>query len=149
MNITILAVNRLRSGPEKDLTDHYLDRCTKLSRNLGFGSINLLEIEPVKGSDRKRSLKCLQARVCLLDEQGKSLSSREFAHKLATWRDDGTDNLTFAIGGDKGRKQLPEFEPFFTLSFGPMVYPHRLVRVMLAEQLYRATAILSGLPYHK
>lgn len=149
MNITILAVNRLRAGPELELTEHYLNRYGKLSRNQGLGSLKVLEIEPEKPGGKKRSLKCLQDPVCLLDEKGKTLTSREFALKIASWRDKRFGNLTFAIGGDQGRIQLPEFDPFYTLSFGPMVFPHKLMRVMLAEQLYRAVSILSGLPYHK
>ncbi len=149
MNITILAVNRIRPGPELELTENYLDRFAKLGRNQGFGNIEVVEIEPEKTGGRKRSPKCLQNPVCLLDERGQQLSSREFAIKIASWRDEQIGDLTFAIGGDQGKNQLPEFTPFFTLSFGPMVFPHRLARVMLAEQLYRAVSILSGLPYHK
>ena len=149
MNITILAVNRLRSGPELELTEHYLDRYSKLSRNQGLGSVQVLEVESEKSGGKKRFLKCLNDPVCLLDERGKQLSSMDFAQKIASWRDNNFANLTFAIGGAQGRIELPDFDPFYTLSFGPMVFPHRLMRVMLTEQLYRAVAILSGLPYHK
>ncbi len=149
MNITILAVNKLRSGPELELTEHYLNRYGKLSQALGLGNLEVLEIDPEKAGGKKRTLKCLHDRVCLLDERGKQLTSREFALRIAYWRDENVGNLTFAIGGDQGKTQLPEFDPYFTLSLGPMVFPHRLVRVMLAEQLYRAASILSGLPYHK
>ena len=149
MNITILAVNKLRSSPELELTEHYLNRYRKLSRNQGLGSIKVLEIEPESSGSKKRSPKCLQNPVCLLDERGNRLTSGEFALKIASWRDEGFGNLTFAIGGEQGKKQLPDFDPFYTLSFGPMVFPHRLMRVLLTEQLYRAVSILAGLPYHK
>jgi len=107
MNITILAVNRIRSGPELELTENYLDRFTRLGRNQGFGRIEVVEIEPEKTGGRKRSHKCLQNPVCLLDERGKQLSSRELAIKIASWRDEQIGDLTFAIGGDQGLSLIP------------------------------------------
>ena len=87
--------------------------------------------------------------LIVLDERGKVLSSPEFAEKLAHWRDDGAQMATFIIGGADGIDPALRAKADFSLSFGRMVWPHMLVRVMLAEQLYRATSILTGSPYHR
>ncbi|MCY4447140.1 MAG: 23S rRNA (pseudouridine(1915)-N(3))-methyltransferase RlmH [Rhodobacteraceae bacterium] len=147
MKITILAVNKMRSGPELEITNRYIERFNGLGNNLNLGPVNIVEIEP---NDKKpKHLNCLNDKVCLLDERGVTLSSCTFANKLASWRDSGFQKMTFAIGGALGKTQLPQFDPYFTLGFGPMVFPHFLARVMLVEQLYRAASILNGMPYHK
>jgi len=88
-------------------------------------------------------------RLVLLDERRKALSSRQLARQIGQWRDEGCREAVFCIGGADGhdRSQLPH--PDLTLAFGPAVFPHKLVRVMLAEQLYRAVSILAGTPYHR
>jgi len=89
------------------------------------------------------------ARTIALDERGKPLSSPDFAALLARWRDDGVSDTAFLIGGADGFDPALRAEADQRLSLGPMVWPHMLVRVMLAEQLYRAASILSGSPYHR
>ena len=87
--------------------------------------------------------------ICVLDERGKVETSPAFAERLGTWRDAGRGDLAFVIGGADGIDPSLRAEADHALSFGKMVWPHMLVRVMLAEQLYRAAAILSGGPYHR
>ena len=87
--------------------------------------------------------------ICALDERGKIEASPEFANRIADWRDAGTRDLAFVIGGADGIEPALRREADHLLSFGAMVWPHMMVRVMLAEQLYRATSILSGGPYHR
>ena len=85
-----------------------------------------------------------------LDERGKTLTSREFADRIGAWRDGGTDDLAFVIGGPDGHgAELLGARPPCSLALGAMTWPHQLVRIMLAEQLYRAVTILSGHPYHR
>ena len=84
-----------------------------------------------------------------LDERGKQFTSPEFARTLQTWRDDGTGHLVFLIGGANGYDPSRLPSGIQTLSLGDMVWPHKLVRVMLAEQLYRAVSLLAGTPYHR
>ena len=84
-----------------------------------------------------------------LDERGKLLTSPEFATQLARWRDAGRQDVAFVIGGADGIDPSLRARADFSISFGQMVWPHMLVRVMLAEQLYRAANILSGGPYHR
>ena len=90
-----------------------------------------------------------KAVVCALDERGKVVSSPDFAARLADWRDAGRADVQFVIGGADGLDRSVLDRADFKLSLGAMVWPHLLVRVMLAEQLYRATSILAGLPYHR
>ena len=87
--------------------------------------------------------------LVVLDERGKLLSSPELAATLAGWRDGGRQDVAFVIGGADGIDPALRAKADLSISFGRMVWPHMLVRVMLAEQLYRATTILAGAPYHR
>ena len=87
--------------------------------------------------------------LCVLDERGKVESSPQFAQRLGDWRDAGRGDLALVIGGADGIDPTLRAQADHALSFGKMVWPHMLVRVMLAEQLYRAAAILAGTPYHR
>lgn len=89
------------------------------------------------------------ALICALDERGTVMSSPDFADSLAGWRDRGVNDLAFVIGGADGIAPDLRDEAQARLSFGQMVWPHMLARVMLAEQLYRAASILAGSPYHR
>ena len=152
MRIAICAVGRLRAGPEKALVDDYLARFDKTGRGLGLGPVTLSEVEDRKGGGSKAEAALLQKAVpqgshrIALDERGRTMSSPDFAALLGRLRDQGTSDLTFLIGGADGL--VPELREN-GLSFGKMVWPHMLARVMLAEQLYRAATILAGGPYHR
>src|SRR5690606_4164680 len=87
--------------------------------------------------------------ICALDERGTVMSSPDFAGRLAGWRDAGRGDLALIIGGADGIAPALRARADTSLSFGKMVWPHMLVRVMLAEQLYRAASILVGAPYHR
>ena len=84
-----------------------------------------------------------------LDERGRDLTSRDLASTFGRWRDDARTRLAFLIGGPDGHGDAVRARADLLLSFGRMTWPHRLVRVMLAEQLYRAATILAGHPYHR
>ncbi|WP_170436347.1 23S rRNA (pseudouridine(1915)-N(3))-methyltransferase RlmH [Ruegeria arenilitoris] len=155
MRISICAVGRLRAGPEKTLLDDYLTRFDRTGRGLGLGPARVIEVEDKKnagmGAEAALLRKALPAGavICTLDERGKVMSSPDFARKLAGWRDMGRQDLAFVIGGADGIDPALRTEADFSISFGAMVWPHMLVRVMLSEQLYRAATILSGGPYHR
>ena len=89
------------------------------------------------------------ATVVVLDGRGKTLDSAGLARQLGRWRDQGTAGIAFVIGGADGLDDDVLARADLVLSLGPMTWPHQLVRVMLAEQLYRAQTILSGHPYHR
>ncbi|MTI01465.1 23S rRNA (pseudouridine(1915)-N(3))-methyltransferase RlmH [Roseibium sp. RKSG952] len=155
MRISICAVGRLRAGPEKTLLDDYLTRLDRTGRALGLGPARVIEVEDKKnagmGAEAALLRKALPkgAVICTLDERGRVMSSPDFAKKLGGWRDAGRQDLALIIGGADGIDPSLRAEADFSISFGSMVWPHMLVRVMLAEQLYRAATILSGGPYHR
>ncbi|MBI1418734.1 MAG: 23S rRNA (pseudouridine(1915)-N(3))-methyltransferase RlmH [Limimaricola sp.] len=155
MRLTICAVGRLRAGPERTLIDDYLTRAERSGRSLGLGPARVAEVEDRKGGGMAAEATLLEraipagAVVCILDERGKLMSSPDFAQMLAGWRDAGRSEAAFVIGGADGIDPALRARADAALSFGPMVWPHMLIRVMLAEQLYRAVTILAGLPYHR
>lgn len=155
MRVHICAVGRLRSGPERDLLDDYLSRFDKTGRALGLGPVKVHEVEDRKGGGMAAEAKLLEgvlpkgAVICTMDERGKVMSSPEFSQALARRRDSGVSDLAFIIGGADGNDPNLRAQADFSISFGQMVWPHMLVRVMLSEQLYRAASILSGSPYHR
>lgn len=155
MRLHICAVGRLRSGPEKALVDDYLTRCGRTGRALGLGPATVTEIDDRKADGKAAEGEALLralpdgAVLCALDERGVTMTSPDFAARLGRWRDDGAQNAAFAIGGADGLDRAVLNRADLVLSFGAMVWPHLLVRVMLAEQLYRAAGILAGTPYHR
>lgn len=155
MRVTICAVGRLRAGPEHELISDYLQRFDRTGRALGLGPARVIEVEDKKNLGMNAEADLLAralpagALVVALDERGRLQSSPEFAADLAGWRDKGRQDLAFIIGGADGIAPALRGRADAALSFGQMVWPHMLVRVMLAEQLYRAAAILSGAPYHR
>ena len=155
MRIHICAVGRLRTGPERTLIDDYLTRLERSGRVLGLGPVQVHEVEDRKGGGMAAEAALLErviptgALVCTLDERGTIMSSPAFAEKLAGWRDAGRGDLALVIGGADGIDPALRDRADASISFGKMVWPHMLVRVMLAEQLYRAASILAGSPYHR
>ena len=89
------------------------------------------------------------SRTVALDERGKQLTSSEFAAILGRWRDDGVRETRFLIGAADGHRQEARDKADVLLGFGARTWPHLMVRAMLAEQLWRATSILAGHPYHR
>lgn len=151
MQFGIVAVGRARKGAMRDLFEEYAGRLTP--------KISLREVEerrPLKGDELKRREAALllealpdDALIVALDGTGKQLSSEALAKKIGTWQDDGQRDIRFVIGGADGHDKSLLDRAAFTLSLGPQTWPHMLVRVMLAEQLYRADSILKGHPYHR
>ena len=155
MRLTIAAVGRLRPGPELSLVDDYLDRAEKAGRALALGPFQVHEIDDRKAQDKTSQSRRLldsvpQGAVSVaLDERGKALNSIEFSQIIARIRDDGCPEMMFLIGGAEGLDRTTRDAASRRISLGPMVWPHMLVRVMLAEQLYRTVSILAGSPYHR
>ncbi|WP_213395565.1 23S rRNA (pseudouridine(1915)-N(3))-methyltransferase RlmH [Yoonia sp.] len=155
MRVQICAVGRLRQGPERDLYDDYLTRFDRTGRALALGPAQMIEVEDKKGGGMAAEAALLRravpdgALICSLDERGRVMSSPQFADMLGGWRDQGRQDVAFVIGGADGIDPALRADADASLSFGAMVWPHMLVRVMLAEQLYRAASILSAGPYHR
>jgi 23S rRNA (pseudouridine1915-N3)-methyltransferase len=155
LRVHLCAVGRLRSGPERDLIADYTQRFDRTGRALSLGPLTEHEVEDKKNAGMAAEAELLARAVpqgavlVTLDERGKLLTSPQFATQLARWRDAGRQDVAFVIGGADGIDPSLRAKADFSISFGQMVWPHMLVRVMLAEQLYRAANILSGGPYHR
>lgn len=159
MRISLFAVGRLKNGPERELAERYLDRFAKAGPAIGLELGKIIEITESRASNgetRKREeaahlekLLADGAVLVLLDERGKALDSPAFAELVGGVRDAGKRELIIAIGGPDGLDPALGAHAAHMLCFGKMTWPHQLVRVMLAEQLYRAVTILSGHPYHR
>lgn len=156
MRLRIAAVGRLPSrAPEAALIDDYVTRSNQTGRALGLGPVSLAEVEDKRNGGKAAEAALLArqvpdgAAIIALDERGQLLSSPDFAAQLARWRDDGRAEAVFLIGGADGLDPALRARADLTLSFGAMVWPHMLARVMLAEQIYRAATILAGGPYHR
>ena len=154
MRLHLCAVGRLRAGPERTLVDDYLGRFDKTGRALSLGPVSQHEVEDKRGGGMAAEAELLgraippgAALVCM-DERGDQPTSPEFARRLAAYRD-GARDLCFVIGGADGIDPSLRARADWQISLGRMVGPHMLVRVMLAEQLYRAATILAGSPYHR
>ena len=134
------------------MIDDYLVRAEKSGKQLGFRTMQEIEVESGGGSEEegKRLLAKIPsgAKLVRLDERGRSMRSEAFAETLQKVRDDGGD-VCFLIGGAEGYSNAVKQAAPETLSLGDFTWPHRLARVMLAEQIYRAVSILAGTPYHK
>lgn len=155
MQVNICAVGRLRAGPEKALVDDYLTRFERTGRGLGLGPTKVIEVEDKRASGMAAEAELLEQSVpkgsiiCAMDERGKVMTSPEFTQQLADWRDQGQSAVTFIIGGADGIDLNLQNRADARISFGRMVWPHMLARVMLSEQLYRAASILANKPYHR
>lgn len=155
MRVHLCAVGRLRAGPERDLVSDYLQRFDRTGRALALGPASEHEVEDRKNAGMAAEAELLARAVpagavlVVLDERGKLMSSPDFAAQLGRWRDGGRQDVAFVIGGADGIDPGLRARADLAISFGAMVWPHMLVRVMLAEQLYRAAAILAGTPYHR
>ena len=159
MRVGIIAIGRMKQGPERELVARYLDRAQAGGKSLGLSGFAVTELSESRAS-AAATRKLEEARavhdllpggtmLIALDERGTAMGSEVFAKTLGTWRDGGRGAVTFLIGGADGIDPELLKSAELTLSFSPLTWPHQLVRIMLAEQLYRATTILSGHPYHR
>jgi 23S rRNA (pseudouridine1915-N3)-methyltransferase len=159
MRIVVAAVGRLKKGPETELSERYRKRTVQTGRQLGLRDVEIVEIRESRASDpAKRMLEesialanviPKEAAVVLLDSRGQNGDSAGLAACLTRWRSNGRPAIVFMIGGADGLAPSVCEKAELRLSFGTATWPHQLVRVMLLEQLYRATTILSGHPYHR
>jgi 23S rRNA (pseudouridine1915-N3)-methyltransferase len=159
MRLALIAVGKLKAGPERELFDRYFKRLGELARPLGFQGVVFSEIDESRSpraADRQVEeargiLAALPkgARIVLLDERGAAQTSAQFAAGIARARDISVPAYALVIGGADGLAQNLRDSADASISFGAMTWPHQLVRVMAAEQLYRALSIMAGHPYHR
>ena len=138
MRLHVIARGKIGRSPEADLVERYARRIAwpfKLTELPETGGTLPVAMSP--------------SREVLLDERGRQLSSEEFAALLGRWRDEGVREARFLIGGADGHGEAARGKADLLIAFGALTWPHMLARAMLAEQLWRATSILAGHPYHR
>ena len=159
MRIVVIAVGRLKQGPERELAERYATRFDDAGRKLGFRGLDVREIAESRA--REPSARIAEEATAIsaaipensvlvaLDERGENIDSAAFARRLGQWRDGAIAHAIFAIGGADGLSPDLRGKAKITVAFGAATWPHQMVRVMLLEQLYRAATILAGHPYHR
>ncbi len=158
MRLGLICVGRLKAGPEREIYARYAERIAAL-RRIGLEGLDLKEIDESKAKspaermarEAEEMLGLLPADVGLVvfDERGKAADSATFAGFIGRERDAGRKALWFAIGGSEGLDGAIRGRATAVFSFGAMTLPHQFVRILAAEQIYRAMTILSGHPYHR
>lgn len=152
MHISIIAVGRMQRGPEQSLMSDYLKRLPWKH------SVTEIDIKKQAANPEERKLREAErllatvpdgAALVALDETGKSLTSRAFAGRIDDWQSTGYSHIAFVIGGADGLHSTILQKADLKLAFGTLTWPHMLVRVLLAEQIYRAWSINAGHPYHR
>jgi len=151
MNLTVAAVGRIKKGPERSLWDIYAKRLRWPLSLIEVEAKNVIGIEQIKKKEADLLLaKVPKASVIVaLDQNGLVASSAEFAKKIGEWQNNGINNLVLVVGGSDGLDSTVLDKAQMIISMGQMTWPHKLARVMLLEQLYRAQCILNNHPYHK
>jgi 23S rRNA (pseudouridine1915-N3)-methyltransferase len=151
-------VGRLKAGPEREIYARYAARIAAL-RRIGLEGLDLKEVDESKAKspaermarEAEETLALLPADSALVvfDERGEAADSAAFAAFIGRERDAGRKAMWFAIGGSEGLDRSVRARATAVFSFGAMTLPHQLVRILAAEQIYRAMTILSGHPYHR
>jgi 23S rRNA (pseudouridine1915-N3)-methyltransferase len=159
MRVVVAAVGRLKQGPERELAERYRKRAEQSGRAIGLRTVEIVEIRESRAQQAERRLIeesialatiiLERAALVILDARGESLDSASFAALLREWRAEERPAVCFAIGGADGLALSLRERADRRLAFGNATWPHQLVRIMLLEQIYRATTILAGHPYHR
>jgi 23S rRNA (pseudouridine1915-N3)-methyltransferase len=159
MRVVVIAIGRLKQGPERELAERYRDRFDDIGRKLGFRGIEIHEFTESRARDTGTRIAEEAAMIAAalpeksvlvaLDERGENIDSSGFARHLGRWRDDAAASTVFMIGGADGLSPELRRKAKLRVAFGAATWPHQIVRVLLLEQLYRAATILAGHPYHR
>jgi 23S rRNA (pseudouridine1915-N3)-methyltransferase len=159
MRLIVIAVGRMKQGPERELADRYRKRFDEIGRKLGFRGLDIHEISESRAREAPARITEEAAAITAaipensvlvaLDERGEAIDSAALARHLGRFRDQSVANIVFVIGGADGLSPELRRKGKLGLAFGAATWPHQLVRVMLLEQLYRAATILAGHPYHR
>ncbi|WP_417688285.1 23S rRNA (pseudouridine(1915)-N(3))-methyltransferase RlmH [Roseibium sp.] len=159
MRLTLACIGRMKPGADKELFDRYIDRARKAGKSLGIGDVKIVELGESRAqrtADRKSEEADALighlpagARLVVLDEHGKSMTSVAFSSRIEAWKDEGVQDVVFAIGGADGHGDALLARADLKIAFGAMTWPHQIVRILLSEQIYRAITIQSGHPYHR
>lgn len=143
LSIDLIAVGKLKNDPLADVFEDYKKRL--------LWKFSLIELDGKTQAEQLSKIEAElkpKAALAVLDECGKSLSSRDFAAKIDAWQV-SHGRVQFVIGGADGLSDAVRKKATMLMSFGAQTWPHMMARVMLMEQIYRAQQILAGHPYHR
>ena len=159
MRLAIIAIGKLKQGPERELAQRYHERFDDTGRKLGFRGLIVHEIAesraretPTRISEEASAIAALipdRAAIIAMDERGDNIDSATLATTLGRWRDESVPDTIFMIGGADGLSPELRRKAKMRIAFGAATWPHQMVRVMLLEQIYRTATILAGHPYHR
>lgn len=159
MRVAVIAIGKLKQGPERELAERYHERFDDMGRKLGFRHLDIHEIAESRAREASQRIAEEAAAIAAaipeksvlvtLDERGQNIDSVTLSGHLGRWRDEATGHTIFVIGGADGLSPELQRKAKLRIAFGAATWPHQIVRVMLLEQLYRATTILAGHPYHR
>ena len=159
MRLVVIAIGRLKQGPERELAERYQKRFDDIGRKLGFRGVEIVEIPESRARDAATRIAEEAAAISAatpeksvlvtLDERGENIDSAAFSRHLERWRDQSVSSTIFIIGGADGLSPDLRRNGKLAMAFGAATWPHQMVRIMLLEQLYRAATILAGHPYHR
>jgi 23S rRNA (pseudouridine1915-N3)-methyltransferase len=159
MRLVVIAIGRLKQGPERELAERYQKRFDDIGRKLGFRGVEIVEIPESRARDAATRIAEEAAAISAatpeksvlvtLDERGENIDSAAFSRHLGRWRDQSVSSAIFVIGGADGLSPDLRRNGQLAMAFGAATWPHQMVRIMLLEQLYRAATMLAGHPYHR
>ena len=159
MRLVVIAIGRLKQGPERELAERYQKRFDDIGRKLGFRGVEIVEIPESRARDATTRIAEEAAAISAatpeksvlvtLDERGENIDSAAFSRHLGRWRDQSVSSAIFVIGGADGLSPDLRRNGQLAMAFGAATWPHQMVRIMLLEQLYRAATMLAGHPYHR
>nr|WP_041756000.1 23S rRNA (pseudouridine(1915)-N(3))-methyltransferase RlmH [Bradyrhizobium sp. ORS 278] len=159
MRLVVIAIGRLKQGPERQLAERYRERFDDIGRKLGFRGLDIHEIPESRARDAATRMAEEAAAIAAaipdnsmlvcLDERGHNIDSATFAGHIGRWRDEGVAATAFVIGGADGLSPELRRKAKLGVAFGAATWPHQIVRVLLLEQIYRTATILAGHPYHR
>jgi len=149
MKYIISIIGKFKNNDENLITQKYLKRIKKIKLNQYEIKVSNLEKRLEEEGSKLINSTPKNGKLILLDEQGENLSSTELAEIISKWRDNNISSINFAIGGAFGNGQLIKTSADKIVALGKLTWPHQMVKMMVAEQIYRIETILEGHPYHK
>jgi len=149
MKYIISIIGKFKNNDENLITQKYLKRIKNIKLNQYEIKVSNLEKRLEEEGSKLIHSTPKNGKLILLDEQGENLSSTELAEIISKWRDNNISSINFAIGGAFGNGQLIKTSADKIVALGKLTWPHQMVKMMIAEQIYRIETILEGHPYHK
>ena len=149
MKYIISIIGKFKNNDENLITQKYLKRIKNIKLNQYEIKVSNLEKRLEEEGSKLINSTPKNGKLILLDEQGENLSSTELAEIVSKWRDNNISSINFAIGGAFGNGQLIKTSADKIVALGKLTWPHQMVKMMVAEQIYRIETILEGHPYHK